>query len=96
MEHVHKSIRDLSVDEREEIFVSIAQVLEGTAREAFAEGNRHFAAISSNMAEAIRVNADELARDNLDAAEQVLQQAAAVITQFKAAHPYPMISTAVH
>jgi hypothetical protein len=96
MEHVQRNIRDLSVDEREEIFVTIAQVLEGTAREAFAEGNRQFAAISSNMAEAIRINADELARDNLDAAEHVLQQAAAVISQFKAAHPYRMISTAVH
>ncbi|WP_404947035.1 hypothetical protein [Rhizobium terrae] len=90
------TIRDLSVDEREEIFVNLAEELEGTAREALAEGNQHFAALSSNMAEAIRINAGVLVHEDLDAAEQVLQQANAMISQFNAAHPYRMISTAIH
>lgn len=90
------TIRDLSVDEREEVFANIAEVLEDTAREALAEGNQQFATLSSNMAEAIRINADELARENLDAAEHVLQQANQMISHFNAAHPYRMISTAIH
>jgi hypothetical protein len=48
------------------------------------------------MAEAIRQNADELARDSLENAERVLQQATAMITQFKAAHPHRVVSLAVH
>ncbi|MFB9950042.1 hypothetical protein ACFFP0_14360 [Rhizobium puerariae] len=96
MEQMKKTFRDLSVDEREEIFVDIAQVLEGTAQEAFVEGNRDFAALSSNMAEAIRINANELAREDLDMAEQMLQQASAMISQFNAAHPYRMVSRAIH
>ncbi len=96
MEQIQRTFRDLSVDEREEIFVDIAQALEGTAQEAFVEGNRQFAALSSSMAEAIRINADELARDDLDAAERMLQQAAAMISHFNAAHPYRMVSTAIH
>lgn len=89
-------INDLSIEEREQIFVDIARVLEGTAREAFVEGNRHFAALSSNMAEAIRINADELARDDPENAERVLQQATAMISQFKAMHPYRMVSSSIH
>jgi hypothetical protein len=38
---------------------------EGTARQAFVEGDRRFAVLSANMAEAIRINADELARDDV-------------------------------
>ncbi|MDX0406470.1 hypothetical protein GOC91_18855 [Sinorhizobium medicae] len=96
MEAERKSIRNLSVEEREEIFANVAKVLEGTAREAFAGGDGRYAALSSNMAEAILVHADELARDQLDAAERVLEQAAAMISQFRAVNPYPMVSTAVH
>ncbi|MEZ2224607.1 hypothetical protein [Rhizobium sp. RCC_161_2] len=47
------------------------------------------------MAEAIRINADELARDDLRNAERVLQQASAIIAQFKAVHPYPPVSMAI-
>ncbi|MGK6314317.1 hypothetical protein [Neorhizobium sp. DT-125] len=96
MEEQIDSIKDLSIEEREEVFVDIARILEGTAREAFVEGNRHFAALSANMAEAIRINADELARDDPRNAERVLQQASAMISQFKAVHPYPLVSMAVH
>ncbi|MDL2408140.1 hypothetical protein PY650_21310 [Rhizobium calliandrae] len=96
MEEKIKIIKDLSIEEREEVFADIARVLEGTAREAFVEGNRHFAALSANMAQAIRVNADELARDEMANAEQVLLQATAMISQFNAAHPYRMMSHAIH
>ncbi|MBX4861817.1 hypothetical protein G9X64_03060 [Rhizobium sophorae] len=96
MEENTKLIKDLSIAEREEIFVDIARTLEDTAREALVEGNTHFAAISNNMAEAIRINADELARDDPENAERVLLQATAMISQFEAVHPYRMVSMAVH
>ena len=96
MEEMTNIIKDLSIEEREEIFVDIARTLEDTAREALVEGNMQFAEISNNMAEAIRVNADELARDDPKNAERVLLQATAMISQFEAVHPYRMVSMAVH
>ncbi|MGV1791079.1 hypothetical protein [Rhizobium sp. A37_96] len=96
MEDKTKTIEDFSVEEREEILIDIARTLEGNAREAFVEGNQQFAALSTNMAEAIRINADELARDDPENAEILLQQAVAMISQFNATHPYRLISTAVH
>lgn len=60
------------------------------------EGNRHFAALSANMAQAILFNADDLARDEIKNAERVLQQAAAMISQFNATHPYRIVSHAMH
>ncbi|WP_027686576.1 hypothetical protein [Rhizobium leguminosarum] len=96
MEEKTNIIKDLSIEEREEILVDIARTLEDTAREAYVEGNTHFAALSNNMAEAIRVNADELARDDPENAELVFQQATAMISQFEAGHPYRMVSMAVH
>ncbi|MBB3523318.1 MULTISPECIES: hypothetical protein [Rhizobium] len=96
MEEMTNIIKDLSIEEREEIFVDIARTLEDTAREALVEGNMQFAEISNNMAEAIRVNADELARDDPENAERVLLQATAMISQFEAVHPYRMVSMAVH
>lgn len=96
MEDRTRTIEDLSVEEREEILIDAARTLEGNAREALVEGNQQFAALSTNMAEAIRVHADELARDDPEQAEELLQQAVAMISQFNATHPYRLISTAVH
>ncbi|MBX5166250.1 MULTISPECIES: hypothetical protein [unclassified Rhizobium] len=96
MEEKTNIIKDLSIEEREEIFVDIARTLEDTAREALVEGDAQFAELSINMAEAIRVNADELARDDPENAERVLLQATAMISQFEAVHPYRMVSMAVH
>ncbi|MDK4703445.1 MULTISPECIES: hypothetical protein [unclassified Rhizobium] len=96
MEDRTRTIEDLSVEEREEILIDAARTLEGNAREALVEGNQQFAALSTNMAEAIRVYADELARDDPEQAEELLQQAVAMISQFNATHPYRLISTAVH
>lgn len=96
MENNVKTIYDLSVEEREEILVDIAGLLEDNAQEALIEGNKQFATLSSNMAEAIRINADELARDHLENTERVLIEAAAMIEQFNAAHPYKMVSHAIH
>ncbi|WHO75392.1 hypothetical protein [Rhizobium sp. BT03] len=96
MEEKTNIIKDLSVEEREEIFVDIARSLEDTAREALVEGDAQFAELSINMAEAIRVSADELARDDPENAECVLLRATAMISQFEAVHPYRMVSMAVH
>ena len=52
--------------------------------------------MSASMAEAMRVNADELARDNPDEAERLLQQASVMMAQFKSAYPYRVVSRAVH
>jgi hypothetical protein len=48
------------------------------------------------MAQAIRTNSDELARDNPETTERVLQQACAMISQFKAAYPHRVLSRSVH
>lgn len=73
--------------------MDVARNLEGAAFEAYVEGNRRFAMISKNMSESIRLNADELARNNKNA-KQVLLQANAVIAQFSAGHR--MISYSMH
>ncbi|TWB58368.1 hypothetical protein FBZ98_102995 [Rhizobium sp. ERR 922] len=96
MEDRTRTIEDLTVEEREEILIDAARTLEGNAREALVEGNQQFAALSTNMAQAIRIHADELARDDPEQAEELLQQAVAMISQFNATHPYRLISTAVH
>ncbi|EJT02302.1 hypothetical protein [Rhizobium sp. CCGE 510] len=96
MEEKTNIIKGLSIEEREEVFVDIARTLEDTAREALVEGDAQFAELSINMAEAIWVNADELARDDSENAERVLLQATAMISQFEAVHPHRMVSMAVH
>jgi hypothetical protein len=96
MEETIKIIRDASVSEREDIITDFARWLETASQEAAIYGDGRFAALSANMAEAIRVNADELARDDPDTAERVLHQASAVIYQFKAAYPHRVLSRSVH
>lgn len=96
METNADNIENLSVEEREEILVDVAKILERTARDALFVGNQNFAQISTNMAEAIRVHADELARDDVENAERVLQQATAIISQFRAVHPYRIVSHSMH
>jgi len=96
MEDRTKSIEELSAEEREEILIDVARTLEGAAREALVEGDQKFAAFSSNMAEAIRINADELAHEDPENADKVFQQASEVISHFKVTHPYRLISMAVH
>lgn len=96
MEEKNRLIKDLSIQEREDLFADIARDLEDTSHEAYVEGRRHFAAFSANMAQAIRINAGELARDDVQGAERVLQQATAVISNFHAGRPYRMISHAIH
>lgn len=96
MEKIAENIENLSVEEREEILVDVAKILESTARDALFVGNQNFAQISTNMADAIRIHADELARDGVENAERVLQQATAMISQFRAAHPYRVVSHTMH
>lgn len=48
-----------------------------------------------SMAEAMRVSADGLARDNPAKAERVLQQASVMMAQFKTAYPYRVVSRSV-
>ena len=83
MEEKIKIIRDLSIEEREEVFVDIARILKGTAQ---VHGDRHFAALKANMAKAIRIDANEPARDDPQKAERVLQQATTMISRFNSAH----------
>ena len=89
-------IKSASIPEKEEIIIDFARWLESTSQEALVYGEGRFALMSANMAEAIRINADELARDNPEATERVLQQARAMITQFKAAYPHRILSRSVH
>ncbi|KQQ38136.1 hypothetical protein ASG19_03465 [Rhizobium sp. Leaf306] len=96
MQQMTKTIRDLTIEEREDALITMAHALEGAAREALVEGNRQFAAISGNMAEAIFINADQLARDHVEEAEQVLEQAAQIMVEYEAEHPYRIVSTAIH
>jgi hypothetical protein len=64
--------------------------------ESLVYGEGRFAVMSANMAEAIRVNADELARDTPETTERILQQASAMISQFKAAYPHRILSRSVN
>jgi len=96
MEKPVGSIENLSVEEREEILVDVAKILESTARDAKFVGNQNFGSMSTNMAEAIRVHADELARDDIENAERVLQQATAMISQFRSVHPHRVVSHSMH
>jgi hypothetical protein len=96
MEENINIIKSASIAEREEIIVDFARWLETASREALVYGEGRFAALSANMAEAIRVNADELARDKPETTERVLQQACTMITQFKSAYPFRVLSRSVH
>ena len=96
MEENINIIKSVGIDEREEIIVDFARWLEKASQEALVHGERRFAMMSASMAEAMRLNADELARDDPQKAERVLQQASAMMAQFKAAYPHRVISRSVH
>jgi hypothetical protein len=96
MEENIKVIKVASIPEREEIIVDFARWLETASQDALVYGEGRFAVMSANMAQAIRINADELARDNPEATERVLQQACAMISKFKAAYPHRVLSRSVH
>lgn len=89
-------IQALSIQQREEVFVETARALENNARVALVEGDKQFAQMSTNMADAIRINADELAREDIDTAKRVLLEANAIIERFNAVHPHKMPSAAIH
>jgi hypothetical protein len=96
MEENINIIKSASIPEREEIIIDFARWLETASQEALAHGEGRFAVISANMAETIRVNADELARDKPEITERVLQQACAMVSRFKAAYPHRVLSRSVH
>ncbi|MBY4593291.1 MULTISPECIES: hypothetical protein [Rhizobium] len=96
MEETINIIRSASIPEREEIIVDFARWLQTASQEALVYGEGRFALMSANMAEAIRINADELARDNPETTERILQQACAMISQFKAAYPHRVLSRSFH
>ena len=96
MEENIKVIKDASIPEREDIIVDFARWLETASQDALVYGEGRFAVMSANLAQAIRTDADELARDNPETAERVLQQACAMIAQFKAAYPHRVLSRSVH
>ncbi len=76
--------------------MDFARWLEIASKEALVYGEGKVAMMSASMAEAMRANADELARDNPAKTERVLQQASAMMAQFKAAYPHRVISRSVH
>lgn len=96
MEENIRIIKSASIPEREEIITDFARWLETTSQDALVYGEGRFAVMSANMVQAIRINADELARDNPETTERVLQQACAMISQFKAAYPHRVLSRSVH
>ena len=96
MEENISIIKSVCIDEREEIIVDFAKWLETASKEALVYGEGKLALLSARMAEAMRVNADELARDNPEKTERVLQQASAMMAQFKAAYPHRVVSRSVH
>jgi hypothetical protein len=96
MEENIRIIKSASIPEREEIITDFARWLETTSQDALVYGEGRFAVMSANMAQAIRINADELARDNPETTERVLQQACAMISQFKAAYLHRVLSRSVH
>lgn len=90
------AVQTLSAEEREDLLVGLAFALEGAAKEAFVEGNQQFAALSQGMAEAIRVNADELAYDDVENAGRVAGQASELLSKFRAEHPHRIVSYALN
>ena len=90
------AIGTLSVGERQELLVGLATALEGVAKEAFVEGNKHFAAVSQGMADAIRVNADEWAHEDVENAGLAAEQASQVLSKFRAEHPHRIVSYALN
>ncbi|GAA3101302.1 hypothetical protein GCM10010520_53170 [Rhizobium viscosum] len=95
MEESINTIKRANIAEREEIIVDFAR-WETASQEALVYGEGRFAMLSASMAEAMRVNADELAREDPEKAERVLQQASAMMAQFKSAYPYRVVSRSVH
>ena len=96
MEQNIEIMKNASVSEREEIIIDFARWLETTSQDALVYGEGRFALMSANLAQAIRANADELARDVPENADRVLKQAASMITQFKTAYPHRAVSLAMH
>jgi len=96
MEENISTIKSAGIDERKEIIVDFARWLETASKEALVYGEGKFAMMSASMAEAMRVNADELPRDKPEKAERVLQQAYSMMAQFKAAYHHRVISRCVH
>jgi hypothetical protein len=90
------AVETLSAEDREDLLVGLAIALEGAAREAIVEGNQHFAALSKGMAEAIRVNADELAYDDAVNASRVAGEASQLLSKFRAEHPHRIVSYALN
>ncbi|WFS01560.1 hypothetical protein [Rhizobium tumorigenes] len=95
-ETVITAIETLSVHEREDLLVGLAIALEGVAKEALVEGNNHFAAVSQGMADAIRVNADDWAREDVENAGFAAQQASEMLSRFRVEHPHRVLTYALN
>jgi hypothetical protein len=91
-----KSINEMTIDERQEILAAVVDSLEESSKEASLEGQGSFAENSRNLALAIKGSADELATDEVEAANVLLQRAMTMISQFRLRHPYPAQSFAIH
>ncbi len=89
-------IEILSVEEREDLLIGLAVALEGVAGEASVEGNKHLAAVSQGIADAIRVNADDWARDDLANAGFAVVQASEMLSRFRVDHPHQIVTYALN
>lgn len=96
MEQNIEIMKNASVYEREEIIIDFARWLETTSQDALVYGEGRFALMSANLAQAIRANADNLARDTPETAARLLQRACAMISQFKATYPHRVLSRSIH
>jgi hypothetical protein len=91
-----KSIDEMTIDERQEILSAVVDTLEESSKEASLEGQGIYAENSRNLALTIKGSADELATDEIEAANVLLQQAMTLISQFRLRHPYPAQSLSIH
>ncbi|MDL2409123.1 hypothetical protein PY650_26500 [Rhizobium calliandrae] len=91
-----KSIDEMTIEERQEILSAVVDTLEETSKEASLEGQGTYAENSRNLALAISGSVDDLATDEIEAANILLQQAMTLISQFRLRHPYPATSLAIH
>ncbi|MBB3457221.1 hypothetical protein FHT86_005539 [Rhizobium sp. BK313] len=91
-----KSINEMTIDERQEILSAVVNTLEESSTEASLEGEATYAENSRHLALTIRGSSDELATDEIEAANVLLQQAMTLISQFRLRHPYPAQSLSIH
>jgi hypothetical protein len=91
-----KTIDEMTIDERYEILAAVAGSLDESAREAAMEGHNAYAENSRSLAATINGSVEELASEELHAANVLLQQAMSMLSAFRNAHPHRAQSLSIH